>query len=928
MPTRNQPRLDFLIAAYSCFSSLTPADEPPRRFPVTRDTWFSSVGAERDGNLGGASKLKLKTYQEMALVDADLASIRGRVIVEGTLHVRSTGDPRLARVTVSGFGADWFEGKSDGYAPEVGASTFRHARHPDVAWTPSGGDLCDVILGAGGSTLWQSAEASTPDPDGWQTVKVDPVVVASRVAGLSQGFLLFDDTGTEWTRQGNAFTLRPMPNRFVASRDSGRANAPYFTVILGVEDHAPPRIPTDLRSEAADLPSGEAVVTWTTPLDDGPAGTLGFVATVDGRPIPRGMIPIARPSLGRNRLHLRDLGLTPGSEVMVAIRAVDAAGNVGPEATRAVPVSTRVAKPLPRFDPPARPGRPAPLVWEGATVAVIDELDKLDPNTGELQPAPAFGSNYLAANHVWDASRRLIALEAARNEFVGFQLAILGDLGPIEATVTWEAAAGPRTPTATHRLLNVATRRGPMPDPVVPIRGPTNLLGGEKLKGGSLYFEVYVPHDAKSGVRDGFLTLQSEKGTLKLAIRLQVGDFTLPDSLSFLPEMNAYGLPDREVDYYRLAHRHRTAINRVPYSQRGIVSSEMAPKWANGRLDWTEWDARFGPFFDGSAFADSPRRSIPVDSFYLPIHENWPTPIEGNYDGGYWADRAFSASYRRAFVEVSRQFAEHLDARGWRKTVFEGFLNNKRDFKAGKDGWSGGSSPWLLDEPASFQDFWALRYFASAFHEGLADARRKSGRAAAKIGFRADVSRPEWQRSSLDGLLDVNVVGGAMRDRVRLVQDRKRDQDQWVFEYGTANAVEDPNVRAAAWCVDAWSLGMDGIIPWQTIGRPESWTVGDELALFYPANPEVSGTEGPIPSLRLKAFRRGQQDVEYLALWAALRQEPRWAVGAEVRGALHLLDGVDRRSKGGDDAGSIHYDQVRPADLWALRHRVGQALSD
>ncbi len=38
-----------------------------------------------------------------------------------------------------------------------------------------------------------------------------------------------------------------------------------------------------------------------------------------------------------------------------------------------------------------------------------------------------------------------------------------------------------------------------------------------------------------------------------------------------------------------------------------------------------------------------------------------------------------------------------------------------------------------------------------------------------------------------------------------------------------------------------------------------------------------------IPSIRLKAYRRGQQDVEYLTLWALLRKEPRWAVGRQVR---------------------------------------------
>src|SRR5579884_1980055 len=75
------------------------------RLAVTRDTWLSEVGNEARCNLGGAARLKLKSYQEMSLIDVDPAPLRGRVITGATLHLRSAGAPRLARVTVSGLGA-------------------------------------------------------------------------------------------------------------------------------------------------------------------------------------------------------------------------------------------------------------------------------------------------------------------------------------------------------------------------------------------------------------------------------------------------------------------------------------------------------------------------------------------------------------------------------------------------------------------------------------------------------------------------------------------------------------------------------------------------------------------------------------------------------------------------------------------------------
>ena len=130
------------------------------------------------------------------------------------------------------------------------------------------------------------------------------------------------------------------------------------------------------------------------------------------------------------------------------------------------------------------------------------------------------------------------------------------------------------------------------------------------------------------------------------------------------------------------------------------------------------WDRRFGPYFDGTAFDDLPRKGVPLECFYLPLHENWPTTIAGHYNGGYWADEAFDEVHRRNFVSASRQFAEHINERGWTETLFHCFFNNKVDYK--RNGWSRTSSPWLLDEPQNFQDYWALRYFARAFHEGVA----------------------------------------------------------------------------------------------------------------------------------------------------------------------------------------------------------------
>jgi hypothetical protein len=907
----------------------------PIRLDVTRDAWISEVGPEADGNNGGAPRLKLKSIQEMSLVDIDPGPLVGRTIRSAVLHLKQAGDERLERVTVSSIGAEWFEGTGSGYSVQPGGVTFRHRRHPDLPWSIGGGDICHVVLGNGG-TLWRMADASSPDLGGWQHIPVDPAVVAARVAGISHGFLLFDDTGTEWTKSGEKFELRVFPNRFVNSREQNRGSAPYFTIELGPDDRQRPATPSGLQVEPATalLPAGEALVTWVTPRDDGPAGVVGFFVTFDGRAVPRELIPLAAQPGARVEMHVRDLKLPAGTPVKLAVQAVDGAGNLGSAATADIAVSSHVAAPLPQ--PKPQPDSvPNPIVAEwprvgGMKIAIIDELDKVHPTTGELIP-PQF-RGYLATNHLWNAQSRTITLHAARNEFVAFQVLIGGDKAaePIKPELVLEGPAGKAIQVELGRYDRVPTKLGLIADPVIPLSFPAHATSAVTSQ--SLHVEVYVPHTVPTGPHRGFLTLSSATGneSLRLPVELVVWDFTLPDHLSFLPEMNCYDLPANERDYYRLAHRHRTVLNRVPYHQNGQLPPGCAPVWDRRRqtLDWTAWDSRFGPLLDGSAFADLPRKNVPVDCFYLPLHENWPSPMEGNYNGDYWADRAFPASYRRAFVTAARQIAEHAQAKCWTETLFQGFLNNKVDFK--KRGWSTASSPWLLDEPANFQDFWALHYFAQAFHEGinLAKAERtQSSGSAPRLVFRADISRPQWRRDTLDGLLDYNVLASTFRNYSRMVLDRQRTWGEILLEYGSTNAIEGSNLQPVAWCLDVWTLGADGVIPWQTIGTAESWKQADDLSLFYPARVTGSHPE-PIPSIRLKAYRRGQQDVEYLTLWSQLRNEPRWAVGQQVRAALKLAGTRQGTGfTGGEDAGRIEYSRLRPRDVWALRVAIGEALS-
>ena len=957
------------------------------RFQAVRDLYVSSASGEEEGNNGASPRLKVKGYQEFSLLDFDVACLRGRRIKEARIGVKLASEERLHQVTVSSIVASWNEGDGTSYAKTPGASSFRWRETPNVTWSDSLGnnaysDITSVTFGEGGS-FWACDEASEP-VDGWQTIPVDPRLVAARAAGISTGFALFDDVGTELIRRGTAgeeVEIRLFPNRFFYSRDQNTASTPYLEVVVEEEvkdgkESARRAAPTELAARTDGLPWGDVEISWKA-RQTTKRRLIGFEARIDGAKVPQSMIPAPKingyaTSSERFVARLTNLGLKPGKIKKLELVAVDELGERSVPATLRFDVSDDKASDWNDLVAGEKGGvskrgatdemvpRGATPLLAGAKVAVLNEFDKVT-ETGDSIPQRS--ENYATSNAIWNARERRIDLAAARGEFIGFQLAFEGDARKVRAEIRWNQTAtfdkiktsnvgvpekksaksstelkektNETAPKATfYRLARVETPRGDVGDPAIPLAtSELNVNAGRD----AFYCELYVPKDAAVGKQNGTLRLTANGETLDLKIDLTVWNFNIPNELSFLPEMNCYSLPANELEYYRLAQIHRTYINRVPYSHRGTVGDGLAPKYdaATRSFDWRDWDRRFGSLFDGSAFADSPRGATPIEAFYLPFFENFPANIFEEYDEtARPVDAAFSEGYKKSLRAALTDAAEHFVESGWNDSRFLFYLNNKMDYK--RNGWSRASSPWLLDEPASFQDFTALRFFASQLRLALEDAGVATGSSktqkaangsseARPILFRADISRPQWSRDSLDGLLDVNVVGGDVFRRYNSRVLERRDRfGELVYAYGTTAAPELNGWQPVAWTLDAWSLGADGIVPWQTIGNDESWKKGDELSLFYPATEESDGKF--VASIRLKAYRRGQQDVEYLTALCNATGRPRWDVAQALRKRLTL----EARSsfRYAEDAGTQDYPNFSSDEWERMRREIGAFLSE
>ena len=200
---------------------------------------------------------------------------------------------------------------------------------------------------------------------------------------------------------------------------------------------------------------------------------------------------------------------------------------------------------------------------------------------------------------------------------------------------------------------------------------------------------MYVPHDLPAGDYRGTLTLSRACGPGR-------GPCACPwcSGLGLHPARSPQ-LPARD-ELLRPARKRARLLPAGPSPPDGLEpgcpiarTAEMAdgcaPRWDDRRLalDWPAWDRRFGPLLDGSAFADLPRKGVPVERL-LPAaarelaDARW-TAITTATTGptGPSPSRTAGRSSR-----PRRRIAEHFRAKGWTETLFQGFLNNKVDFKA------------------------------------------------------------------------------------------------------------------------------------------------------------------------------------------------------------------------------------------------------
>jgi hypothetical protein len=918
------------------------------RLPSTASIWLSDASPqERNSSAGQFALVKIKTIQEMAAIRFDARPIRGRDVLSARLFLHKAGADMLRYLRVSTVSQDWAAGTSrQPYGAADGATYLWADAGATRPWSYPGSEFADVVMGMGHS-ITTYAERREEEND-WISVPLTRELVYALATGHSDGLAVMDG-GTP------AFF-----NNFIHSAQAGD-HAPYIEVEVGaprVETPGPPRVTAEPAPARAHMTTGAIRIA----IEPDPA-VFRWNLEIDGRRVPRWQVPWPRAVVetGREQDQIRSGrtsrdgsvvfyldDLQPGRSHTLSVVAVARSGAVSRPVHLSVSASPSLSDALP-LGPLARPeGAATAITTRRFAVWPVPGLVKISPETGRSMFRDMAGDGRAAErNAVWNG--RSVQLFGGRGEYVSYQIVIErvdparpltdvrvtpGDLtgpagviggGDIELYKNWYARNGDGHWQPSYAIPWAPGRPIEIPDRQRALDGQTNQ---------SLYVDVYIPKRAGAGTYAGAITVQAGADAATLPVELQVYDFELPDRLSFLPELNAYAVPANAIDFHRLAHQHRLVFN--PW----VVQPVIEGAGGNIEVGWDEYDAAVGPLLSGEAFAHNRRPGVPTPVMYLPFIDSWPTvltPETYRYDGPWpgkgdpreslvdhymtapYIGDGLSQRYKDAFLAVQRQFVAHFEERGWNQTEMQLFFGGKNTHRVdfGSNIW------WTTDEPYHWDDWIALQFFCNLWAQG----RKALGADPAVWPARADLSRPMWTGRVLDTIVD-RVYWGGFADA------RSHQRAAWLSEhagmrprvYGAANPATESNTQSVSTLLQVWLHGADGFLPWQTLGNDGSLDRNDNVdgsTLLVP------GTRFGLPvvgDMRLKAFRDGQQLIEYLVILADRHQLER----EQVRAMLEKVVAVTAARRDGaplDDAGATRFSALETWQIAALRRQVAELIA-
>lgn len=526
----------------------------------------------------------------------------------------------------------------------------------------------------------------------------------------------------------------------------------------------------------------------------------------------------------------------------------------------------------------------------------------------------------------FDISNGELSSSAARNETIGFQLIsqqfkgsmpneLSVDASPWKLHIDQASGKNDHMPIIIHeqrflahyhRVDNAGYTWGPesnvldwpaeYPDALIPEQhgcGQTrerlwqSLTLPTKGQNQSLWIDLYVPADTPPGdyertFRIASLSVDDSAGdadadadgeaTVEFTQVLTVVNATLPDkpSIEAVGEIyRSYRLEGAGEDrskkqwqtmaqcYQHLAHAHR------------MVFIERTPE-APGDGDWEAYEKTYAPILDGSLFTAEngyvgPGADTPVTVWRTP----WPQTVDVELPGPLP-----TTTLEQLAVRAS-EWSNHVSQRGWNQTRYFAYLFDEVD---------GPNAPINIDMDQ--RDYLAMVHGEMERVQDTLDIH--SGEIPIDLMWTSHSNPAAWAD---DTVLD-------LRDKVRFWAPNASAADVsflqaraalgetvWFYHSGHpaigVHSINASGIEMRTWGVAAARYGLQGNLMWavnlgsderpfaEPMYKPDDDRFGNGV-LVYPGNqlPRIgfSAMPGPLPSMRLKAWRRGLQDAELYQL--------------------------------------------------------------
>ena len=875
-------------------------------FSATDNAHVGNIGKEAHYNAGNkATRGKIKGPEEFVLVNFDLSKIKGMTVTKARLQFYDAG-AILYKVGFSSVASAWKAGNASSFSENNSGATYMTPRVQEF-WAWPGSNLSHVINEMGGS---RSCFGQVRKKGNMFELDVDPEVIEVVASGHHHGFIISEHDG--WRRMPWVTkTLRKVEgkehNPWIYLREQN-GKAPRLIIEAEKSDSSAPGRVTAKETWRDSLQVGDIMLEVKATGDDGNKGTaLYYDVAIDGKTVPAWTLYAPLPA-GETQV-LRLSNQEPGKRVEVTIAAVDEAGNRGPETTLRAQVCDELKIPAVRARYSAGDGS----VLENKSIALwaYPDLQQVNPISGNRLEDDTYAlkktGSYRNGNNIWNGKTHTAQLHAWRDEWVAFQVAVENKTGAALNDISVQWAGSSDLQVDLYREWYVKVKNNFHPDPLLPlaelghkisIPDAHNKVDGQKVQ--SIYVDILVKKDAAAKLHQGIITVTAPgQAPLELNVEVQVHKTNMPRKIDYVVEFNHYCSWNKNFkgasangtsvsdDFVRannaitaLAHQNRCTFNGVPYSHRGHLFRPAPVISGTGKnakaTDWSAFDKCYEGIMSGSIVKDNHRSEQPITHQTLTFHERWPANYHspGMFDHSLKTNPSLEPRFSQLFKDtveaIGAEYVKHFKQKGWNKVQLQLFLNNKSQYRQKNDG-----SYWLLDEPRYHSEYMALDELGVIFREAFAD------KGDIPVVYRADVSRPQYAETILDDTLDLNVVGGlaehehiARRNKDRFNGGSFFPGEQILWTYGGVTQLGISFLGFANARVMDHFKGSNGHLPWLTTFRKNAWREqpggrnSADYAVFYNGEYEGLPIQGHVvfPSMRLKAYRRGQQDTEMLAL--------------------------------------------------------------